>query len=75
MEEQRGIVEKGGTMRLGAYPCVLKNGSLAARLYGHKERKERKAFADSASFAAKKSPDSSSAARAVPRRDEGRQGS
>ena len=33
MEEQRGITQKGGTMRLGAYPCVLKKGSLAARLY------------------------------------------
>ena len=29
-------------MRLGAYPCVLKKGSLAARIYGHKERKDRK---------------------------------
>jgi CTP synthase len=34
MEEQRGITQKGGTMRLGAYPCVLKTGSLAAKLYG-----------------------------------------
>ena len=42
MEEQRGITQKGGTMRLGAYPCVLKKGSLAARIYGHKERKDRK---------------------------------
>ena len=33
MEEQRGVMQKGGTMRLGAYPCVLKKGSLAARLY------------------------------------------
>ena len=33
MEEQRGITQKGGTMRLGAYPCVLGKGSLAARLY------------------------------------------
>lgn len=33
MEEQRGITQKGGTMRLGAYPCVLKKGSLAERLY------------------------------------------
>ncbi len=42
MEEQRGVTQKGGTMRLGAYPCVLKKGSLAARIYGHKERKDRK---------------------------------
>ena len=34
MEEQRAITQKGGTMRLGAYPCVLRRGSLAARLYG-----------------------------------------
>ena len=34
MEEQRGVTQKGGTMRLGAYPCLLKKGSLAARLYG-----------------------------------------
>ena len=33
MEEQRGITQKGGTMRLGAYPCVLTKGSLAAKLY------------------------------------------
>jgi CTP synthase len=33
MEEQRGITQKGGTMRLGAYPCDLRKGSLAARLY------------------------------------------
>ena len=34
MEEQRGVTQKGGTMRLGAYPCVLKKASLAAKLYG-----------------------------------------
>ncbi|MBW1991971.1 MAG: CTP synthase [Deltaproteobacteria bacterium] len=31
----------GGTMRLGAYPCVLREGSLAARAYGCKEITER----------------------------------
>ena len=36
MEEQRGVTQKGGTMRLGAYPCILRKGSLAARLYGQK---------------------------------------
>ena len=41
MEEQRGITQKGGTMRLGAYPCVLKKGSLAARLYGEPHISER----------------------------------
>ena len=34
MLEQRGIIDKGGTMRLGAYPCDLVDGSLAHRLYG-----------------------------------------
>jgi len=34
MEEQRGVTQKGGTMRLGAYPCVLKKDSLASKLYG-----------------------------------------
>ena len=33
MEEQRDVTQKGGTMRLGAYPCVLKKGTLAAKLY------------------------------------------
>ncbi len=33
IEEQRGVTQKGGTMRLGAYPCILKKGSLAAKLY------------------------------------------
>ena len=41
MEEQRGITQKGGTMRLGAYPCVVKKGSLAAKLYGQGEISER----------------------------------
>jgi CTP synthase len=33
--------EKGGTMRLGAYPCVLKEGSLASQAYGSLEIMER----------------------------------
>ena len=33
--------DKGGTMRLGSYPCVLKGGSLAARAYGTPEIMER----------------------------------
>ena len=41
MEEQRGVTQKGGTMRLGAYPCVLRQGSLAARLYKAGEISER----------------------------------
>jgi CTP synthase len=33
METQKGVTKKGGTMRLGAYPCVIKAGSLAASVY------------------------------------------
>jgi CTP synthase len=41
MADQAGIAEKGGTMRLGAYKCALKEGSLAARAYGKTEVEER----------------------------------
>ena len=41
MEEQKKINKKGGTMRLGAYPCVIKEGSLAQKLYGATEISER----------------------------------
>ena len=41
MEDQKDINKKGGTMRLGAYPCVLKEGSLAEKIYGKKEISER----------------------------------
>ena len=41
MDEQREVTEKGGTMRLGAWPCVLDEGSLAARVYGSREISER----------------------------------
>ena len=34
MEEQKKITMKGGTMRLGAYPCDIKEGTLAHRIYG-----------------------------------------
>ncbi len=34
MEEQKSITNKGGTMRLGAWDCELKEGSLAQRMYG-----------------------------------------
>ncbi|MBQ6102444.1 MAG: CTP synthase, partial [Kiritimatiellae bacterium] len=40
MPDQRGAVGTGGTMRLGSYPCILKKGSLAARLYGRKSQVE-----------------------------------
>ena len=33
MESQQGVTQLGGTMRLGSYPCNLRTGSLAARLY------------------------------------------
>jgi CTP synthase len=41
MEEQKKVTAKGGTMRLGAYPCVLKEGSLAQQIYGKTEISER----------------------------------
>ena len=41
MEEQKGIVKKGGTMRLGAYPCVIKKDTLAYKLYGEENISER----------------------------------
>ncbi len=34
LPEQRGVEEKGGTMRLGTYPCHLVAGTRAARAYG-----------------------------------------
>ncbi|MBI4245999.1 MAG: CTP synthase [Candidatus Rokubacteria bacterium] len=41
LPEQRGVAAKGGTMRLGLYPVVLAEGSLAARLYGQSIVHER----------------------------------
>ncbi|MDR0713053.1 MAG: CTP synthase [Bacteroidales bacterium] len=41
MEQQKGVTEKGGTMRLGAYPCRLKKGSKALAAYGREEILER----------------------------------
>jgi CTP synthase len=41
MPDQKGVMEKGGTMRLGAYPCVLEKGSLAADAYGTTTISER----------------------------------
>lgn len=41
MEEQKGITEKGGTMRLGSYPCNLMEGSTAYRAYGKSAITER----------------------------------
>ena len=41
MEEQKSITNMGGTMRLGAYDCELRPGSLAARAYGKSLISER----------------------------------
>ena len=41
LADQSGVTEKGGTMRLGAYKCALRPGSLAARAYGRPEVEER----------------------------------
>lgn len=38
---QKGITSKGGTMRLGAYPCILKKGTHAFKAYGRTEISER----------------------------------
>jgi CTP synthase len=41
MPEQRGVVNLGGTMRLGVYPCQLVPGTRAARAYGTDAVQER----------------------------------
>ena len=41
LPEQKGVTDKGGTMRLGAYPAVLKEGSLVHSLYRKAEVSER----------------------------------
>ncbi|MCM2359546.1 MAG: CTP synthase [Geobacteraceae bacterium] len=41
MEEQKGVSRKGGTMRLGAYPCTLTKGTFAQKAYGSLEISER----------------------------------
>ena len=41
MEAQKTITAKGGTMRLGAYPCVIKPGTKAAGVYKAGEIRER----------------------------------
>ena len=37
MSDQEDVTEKGGTMRLGIYPCKLKDGTKARKLYDNKE--------------------------------------
>lgn len=41
MEEQKKITAKGGTMRLGSYPCDIKTGTLAEKIYGSLHINER----------------------------------
>ena len=41
MPDQYGDIPKGGTMRLGAYPCRILEGSLLEKVYGQKEISER----------------------------------
>ena len=41
MLDQRSITDKGGTMRLGSYPCILKEGSKAQGAYGCRRIDER----------------------------------
>ncbi|MCW0509331.1 CTP synthase [Riemerella anatipestifer] len=41
MEEQKNVVEKGGTMRLGAWKCTLKSGYKLAEIYDSKNISER----------------------------------
>ncbi len=41
MPDQRGVTDKGATMRLGSYPCVLKPGTKAIEAYGTAEINER----------------------------------
>lgn len=41
MEEQKKVKKKGGTMRLGAYPCVIASNTLASRIYEQSQISER----------------------------------
>ncbi len=41
MEEQKKTTRKGGTMRLGAYPCKVQKGTLASQIYGRQMISER----------------------------------
>ncbi|MDP2315952.1 MAG: CTP synthase [Pseudomonadota bacterium] len=41
MDSQRRVVELGGTMRLGTYPCLLRSGTRARQIYGSDEIQER----------------------------------
>ncbi|MDE0730116.1 MAG: CTP synthase [Longimicrobiales bacterium] len=41
LDSQRQVTKKGGTMRLGAYPCILREGTTARDIYGTPEVSER----------------------------------
>lgn len=41
MPDQRGIIPKGGTMRLGSYPCSIVEGSVLEKVYGKLDISER----------------------------------
>ena len=41
LEEQEGVSDLGGTMRLGGYPCKIKKNTLAAKVYGRMLIQER----------------------------------
>ena len=41
LDSQRQVTDMGGTMRLGAYPCRLVEGTLARKVYGRDEISER----------------------------------
>ena len=41
MEDQKSITKKGGTMRLGSYPCHIQKDSLAYKIYGQEDINER----------------------------------
>ena len=41
MEDQKNIKKKGGTMRLGSYPCIIKEGTLANKVYNATKIDER----------------------------------
>jgi CTP synthase len=41
MPDQRNVQDKGGTMRLGAYPCIIKSGTGCARIYQTLQISER----------------------------------
>ena len=41
LRELKGVDELGGTMRLGAYPCLVTEGSFAREAYGEAEISER----------------------------------